>query len=383
MEQKLFAAMTAAERQSWLTYFQSWVSETLPSVEKATTITSSLRTAIELGLSLLAAFPFCRSFVNESLRFKDYLYRLRLLRKYTDKVTEEVQKVMQTKVDLTDPALLVPHVGRPTKEEAAARALKAEQERLAAEAAEQTLFGTRADIPTVTPAAPNTVSGSVMGGALLHLDQLKLLLSPALQEAVETIRDLRNSAAENATRAKQMALDGKVPEKIEPYAQAAARDTEAYEHIYERVDDELAMVYVRLKEDTAYIEAMKAKKIDPTELRTTLRPYWDKIEDKDAYKAKVIEDIKANDPEQAAIREAEEKKRKQIADIIKYLSRKDKPNTPKRIETMKARFAELKTLVTPEEAAPYQLILDAAIQDCQNNVLPAKEVAKEQKKEKK
>lgn len=378
MEQKLFAKMPEDERQEWTEAYRHWLSHSLPELKKARTMTASLRDAFEQGLSLLSAFPYCRSFVAESLRFRNYASRIRPLARYADKVTADVEKMMNTKVDLSDPSLLVPHVGRPTKQEAAARALKAEQDRKAAEHAEDTLFGKKAEIPVETPPAPATVSGSLTGGALLHLDQLKWLLSPTMQEAVGSVRELRTHAAEEATIAKQMAVDGKRPEDIEPHAQEAAKLIEVYESIYERVDDELARVYVRLKEDTTFIAEMQDKKINPSELRTMLRPYWDKVEDKEKFKAQVIDFIKANDPAQAAIREQEEKKKKQIADIIKYLTRKDKPNTPKRIATMKKRFAELQSLMG-EEAAAYQPVLQSAIDDCNNNVLPAIQAKKAKK----
>lgn len=380
MEQKIFSTLTPAEQQAWLEQYQAWLQK-LPAIEKANVITSALRTDIEEGLNLMAAFSYCRSFVSESLRFKDYKYRLKLIRKYADKVTSDVQNLTKRNIDLTDPALLVPHVGRPTKEEQAARALQAEKERLEQEAKEETLFGTKATIPTEEPPAPATVSGSLIGDAKLHLDQLKWLLSSTLQEAVDSVHELRTKAAEAATVAKQMALDGKPEEDIKPFSEDAAKYTEAYEDIYARVDDELARVYVRLKEDTTFIDSIKTKNIDPAELRTTLRPYWDKLDDagKEKVKNEVIDFIKANDPAQAAIREAEEKKRKAAADIIKYLQRKDKPNTPKRIEGMKAKMAELKELIGEEEANTYLPVLNAAIKDCEKNVVPAQEAEKARK----
>lgn len=380
MEQKNFSLMTPAEQQAWLEQYQAWLQK-LPAIEKATVITSALRTDIEEGLNLMVSFSYCRSFVSESLRFKDYKYRLKLIRKYADKVTSDVQNLTKRNIDLTDPSLLVPHVGRPTKEEQAARALQAEKERLEQEAKEETLFGTKATIPTEEPPAPATVSGSLIGDAKLHLDQLKWLLSPTLQEAVDSVHELRTKAAEAATVAKQMALDDKPEEDIKPFSEDAAKYTEAYEDIYARVDDELARVYARLKEDTTFIDSIKAKNIDPADLRTTLRPYWDKLDDagKEKVKNEVIDFIKANDPAQAAIREAEEKKRKAAADIIKYLQRKDKPNTPKRIEGMKAKFAELKELIGEEEANTYLPILNAAIEDCEKNVVPAQEAEKARK----
>lgn len=378
MANKLFSQMSEEERQSWTKDYCNWQSRVLPELMKARTMTTSFRNDFELGLSLLSAFPYCRSFVAESLRFKNYISRIKPLARYADKVTADAEKMLNTKVDLSDPALLVRHVGRPTKQEAAARALKEEQERKAEEDKE-TLFGKKADIPIETPPAPATVSGSLTSGALLHLDQLKWLLPLKLQEAVDAVRDLRNRASEEATIAKQMALDGKHPKDIEPHAQAAAKLVEEYEGIYERVDDELAAVYVRLKEDTTFIKKMEEKQVNPSELRTMLRPYWDKIEDKEAFKAAVIDFIKANDPAQAAVREQEEIKKKQVADIVKYLTRKDKPNTPKRISTMKARYEELKSLMGEQEAAVYQPVLQAAIDDCNNNVIPAIEAKKSSK----
>ena len=384
METKLFTQLSATEKQTWLENYQTWLTK-LPAIEKATNITSTLRADIEEGLTLLAAFPYCRSFVAEAFRFKDYKYRLKLIRRYADQVTADAKEIMQKTIDLSDPSLLVPHVGRPTKEEAAARAMKAEQERIEKEANEETLFGKKADIPTVEPAAPATVSGSLIGDARLHLDQLKWLLSPTLQEAVDGVHELRTKAAEAATIAKQMATDGKPEKDIEPFAQEAAEKTEAYENIYARVDDEMARVYVRLKEDKTFIASIQAKKIDPTELRTMLRPYWDKLEDGDKEKVKneVIDFIKANDPEQAAIREKEEKKKKAAADIIKYLQRKDKVNTEKRIAGMKAKFEELKALIGEEEANIYLPVLNVAIEDYEKNVKPKKEADKAEKEAKK
>ena len=102
--------------------------------------------------------------------------------------------------------------------------------------------------------------------------------------------------------------------------------------------------------------------------------------DKEVFKAKVIETIKANDPEQRAIREAEEERKKKVDALIKYLMRKDKPNTEKRIETMTVRYQELVSLIGEEDAKPYLLVLNAAKEDCQKNVMPAKAAAKAAKK---
>ncbi len=370
MNEKLFTAMSLEERKEWMKSFQQWYGTVLPVIETG----SFAKNDFEKGLGYINTFPFTRSFVKEALRFRDYKSRVRVLRSYADKAYQNAKTILG--VSSVDPTLLVPHRGRPTKEEAAARAQKVEEERRQREANEETLFGKKLEIPTVDAAAPETVSGSLNGGQLLHLDQLKWLLSPDLQTAVEQVRDLRASAAEASTIAKTLADAGNTEEEIEPYTQKAIHDTEAYEAIYVCVDEELATVYVRLKEDTAFRASIEANKIDPQELRTTLRPYWDKVADKEAFKAKVIETIKANDPEQKAAREEAEKKKKAVGDIVKYLTRRDKPNTPKRIETMTARYNELVALIGEQEAAPYLAVLNAAKEDCENNVIPAKEAEK-------
>ena len=364
--QKQFSQMNEQERKDWLVDFQPWYATALPEIEKESNID---REKFEQGLNFINVFGYCHSFVKESLRFKDYRSRKRLLRRFADKVAQDAQKMIgaDAVVDLTNPDLLKKHVGRPTKEQALARKLKAEQDRKEAESKTQTVFGPMSDIPTVTPVVPGTVSGSVQGGSLLHLDQLKWLMSDALQEAVGTIRDLRAKAAEASTKAKQMAEDGIDAEKVKVYAQEAVQNTEAYERIYERVDTEMATVYVRLKEDTAYREEKEKQGVDIAALRTQLRPYFDKQEDKETFKARIIEDIKAHDPKQAAAREKQEKIEAEARGIIKYLLRKDKPNTLHRVQEMKARYERLAELKGKDYADDYLPLIKAAEEDYERN----------------
>ena len=108
---------------------------------------------------------------------------------------------------------------------------------------------------------------------------------------------------------------------------------------------------------------MKNKGTGPDALRTALRPYWDKVENKEVFKQQVIEDIKANDPEQAKKREAEEKKTKRKNEIIKYLTRRDKANTAKRAKGMRERYTELIALIGEEEAKPYLPLVEKAEDD--------------------
>ena len=114
--------MSQQERTSWLSDFQQWYAAILPQIEQKG-VTGELFAEFERGLHMMEPFAYCRAFVQESLRFKDYGARRKLLRRYADKVATEVQGMigMMKTVDLNDPNLLTPHVGRPTKDEAAAR----------------------------------------------------------------------------------------------------------------------------------------------------------------------------------------------------------------------------------------------------------------------
>lgn len=355
--------MTAAQRAAWTQAYREFVSAQLPTIRNAKQSSKELVEMMNKGLDLLTAFPFTRSFVSETRSFNSHFRVRTTFIRYCDKVTKEVQGTFGETVDLTDKSLLTPHVGRPTKDEAQARALAAERARQEREENENTLFGKMGDIPNDNTIVEGTVSGNMTGGVGFHLDQLKWLMSDNLKEAVDTIRELRNAAAEAATTAKTLAMEKASEDRIAVYAKEAAEKTEAYERIYEQVDNEMARVYVRLKEDSTYIEEMKNKGTDPDVLRTALRPYWDKVENKEVFKQQVIEDIKANDPEQAKKREAEEKKTKRKNEIIKYLTRKDKANTAKRAKGMRERYTELIAIIGEEEAKPYLPLVEKAEDD--------------------
>ena len=359
--------MTAAQRAAWTQAYREFVSAQLPTIRNAKQSSKELVEMMNKGLDLLTAFPFTRSFVSETRSFNSHFRVRTTFIRYCDKVTKEVQGTFGETVDLTDKSLLTPHVGRPTKDEAQARALAAERARQEREKNENTLFGKMGDIPDDNTIVEGTVSGNMTGGVGFHLDQLKWLMSDNLKEAVDTIRELRNAAAEAATTAKTLAMEKASEDRISVYAKEAAEKTEAYERIYEQVDNEMARVYVRLKEDSTYIEEMKSKGTDPDALRTALRPYWDKVENKEVFKQQVIEDIKANDPEQAKKREAEEKKTKRKNEIIKYLTRKDKANTAKRAKGMRERYTELIALIGEEEAKPYLPLVEKAEEDAAGN----------------
>lgn len=363
MTHKYFLDMSKSERAVWISGYQRFLYMDLPVLRSEKDAGQKFREAFMYGLTLLEAFSYCCPFIQESRKFGNFNARVRVLLKYIERVTSDVERITGEKVDLSDPAMLKPHVGRPTKQEVAARAFAEEKKRSENDLKEPSVFNDSLKDDEDSEPASTTLSGSSSVGSLLHLDQLKWLLPPDLQEKVSSVRELRAKAAENATIAKEMALRGESPSKVEPYAMEAANLTERYELVYQAVDEELARVYVRLREDRSFISEMELRKVIPTELRSVLRPYWDKVADKKTFKEKVIQSILDNDPAQAVLREADEERKKRISLLTRYLERKDKPNTKKRVDTMMQRFEELKSLIGEDAASPFLILVQKAMLD--------------------
>jgi hypothetical protein len=198
----------------------------------------------------------------------------------------------------------------------------------------------------------------------LHLNQLAWLLSPELAKRTETVQSLRVTSESASERAKTMTDMGAKPEDIEPYAQQAKEATEAYLAIYAAVDEELAILHKRLYLDLPFVEKFKArfKGVDVEKIQHITRPYYEKVKSPDLdLRIKTI--IEQENPEYAAKMKADEEKKQEVSDLLRYLKRKDKPNVKQRIETMEKRYQRLIELLGEEEAKVYRPIVDAAIED--------------------
>jgi len=216
----------------------------------------------------------------------------------------------------------------------------------------------------------------------LHLNQLAWLMSPELAKRSETVQSLRVTAESASERAKLLAEQGANEKDIETYAQQAKEATEAYLSIYASVDEELAVLHKRLYLDLPFIEKFKTKfkGVDVEKVLYITRPYYEKVKDNEKKNAEemakkglptIDERIRAiierENPEYAARMKAEEERKQEIADLLRYIKRKDKPNVKQRIETMEKRYARLVELLGEEEARTYRPIVDAAIEDYEQN----------------
>lgn len=207
----------------------------------------------------------------------------------------------------------------------------------------------------------------------LHLNQLAWMLSPELAKRTETVQSLRVTSESASERAKTMADMGAKPEDIEPYTKQAKEATEAYLAIYKAVDEELAVLHKRLYLDVPFVEKFKQrfKGVDIEKVQYITRPYYEKMrKESPEIDVRIRTAIEQESPEYAAKMKAEEEKKKEVAELLRYLKRKDKPNVKQRIETMEKRYARLVELLGEEEAKVYRPIVDAAREDYEKNYRP-------------
>lgn len=189
----------------------------------------------------------------------------------------------------------------------------------------------------------------------LRLSDLAWLCSDDLRKRIETVRGLRVTAESASERAKTMADMGAAAKDIEPYAQQAKEAVEGYQAIYAAVDEELATVFYRLQNDEPFREnfVRRFKGVDLIKVARICRPYYEKVKSPELdLRIKTV--IEQENPEYAARMKAEQAKKEEVADILRYLKRKDKDASDTRLKTAKeVKFPRLVELVGEQEAKDY------------------------------
>lgn len=331
-------------------------------------LTSEQREAFERGLSLLENTPSAQSFIRDTRRFHDYHRRVRQLLTYlqTTQTTSQATKR---------------RVGRPTKKEQAAYAEQQRQKAL--EEAKSSLFPELKPDLTLQPLTYNGIvanpNGESIAATMPHLMQLRPFLSPALQERVNTVRDLRNEMSAKAEQAKTMARANQKcinqgqpllyteDEVAELATRAVKIESDILPSIYIAVDREIGEAYLRLSPrtgDPEYIARIeKFCNIPPQNLRTLFRPFYEKAQQRDPiFVTEIADRIAADRPEVKAEREAAAQHKAEADAIIKYIMRKDKPSTKARVKGLTERIAKLRKdysdIVTEDELKGYEAVLE-------------------------
>lgn len=416
---KLFADMTVKEQVDYITNLSEFAQEKLPRLEQLGDAWESAdRKDFETGLRLISAFGFARDYCNQSLFYGDYSRRVARINYYLARIKKELAKGNALQGANGETLAYVPaqkvarRRGRPTKAEqaqmeaekanegqvsletekalAVAKLLgleteivapivqheKTDAEKVAAikakEEAEKAAAEKAAAEKTKNPVPQQADMFAAIGEQIdkekaeqqeasyrLSLQQVKPYLSADLSKMVDTVRDLRASFASKAERAKILAEQGAKPEDVAPYAQEAHDLNEKIENIYQQVDVELAMLYGRMEQDVDYRKEIVAKyhlEDEGEALMQMLKPYYKKMPA--TFAQEVESTIRENNPEVIAAKEKAAADKAAADKIIKYLSRKDKPSTAKRLDTMLKRMEELKDLIGEEAAKVYQPYVD-------------------------
>lgn len=336
-------------------------------------LTQEQKDAYEQGLSLLEGASNARSFIENSRKFKDYHRRTRQMIAYLHSYSNSQANAASSATDKR-------RVGRPTKQEQAAYAELQKQK--AMEEAKQSLFPSLKPDTTLQPLTYNGIvanpNGESIAATMPNLMQLRPFLSTALQEQVNTVRDLRSEMASKAEQAKTMAeanekaiSQGKsaiyTEDEIAALATRAVKlESDILPEIFKAVDREMGECYLRLSEKTgdpeyiAYVK--KTFTVDPQTLRTQFKPFYEKAQSRDPRFAEQVAEKIANDrPEVKAARDAAAKHKAEADALIKYITRKDKPSTKTRVKGIKERVDKLRNeysdVVTEDELKGYEAIL--------------------------
>ena len=260
------------------------------------------------------------------------------------------------------------------------------------EEAKQSLFPNLKPNTTVQPLTYNGIvanpNGESIAATMPNLMQLRPYLSTALQEQVNTVRDLRSEMASKAEQAKTMAeanekaiSQGKTAiytedEIAELATRAVKLESDILPEIFKAVDREMGECYLRLSEKTgdpeyiAYVK--KTFTIDPQTLRTQFKPFYEKAQSRDPRFAEQVAEKIANDrPEVKAARDAAAKHKAEADARIKYILRKDKLSTQTRVKGIKERIDQLRQdysdIVTEEELSGYEAILTKTIEEAKED----------------
>ena len=378
-----FKRMSPQEQNEWVAQFRSWTNSELTLLYGMGNAWNSESIAtLERGLHLMTAFPFCRDFVADSFFFRDFSRRMNRIQYYIDKINKEITVTLSSR-GVTEESIYASgnssertgrKRGRPTRAESARMARERE--------AQAALFPSDGTTCSKEDALPETarnvpeeskpegkkedtpsdaglsaaIAVSLANGDRLHIDQLSWLLTPALRESVKNISTLRNIAAMESNKAKELARQSADVAVIEPHSRASVEATTDYKAIYSAIDDELGILYATLfgsapSNDITYEYGLLCSKkgIDFSTLRKILKPYWEKIGSPDtvAVVSRPVED------EEDAERKAERQAR--MHRIRTYFMRKDMQPSQKRVEKMRELIEEVRSYGLP--ADEYEVVL--------------------------
>lgn len=421
MNQKLYTEMTAEEQLQWMKNFTEFVNGRLDRlVRLRTPWDKSGHDEMKVALNLIGAWPFAQDFVEKAIHYGDFEARAGRLKMYFERCKAEIGKTLTMKGSdgrtfaLVKPTVPMRRRGRPTLAEVEARKnglevpkpqdaemetqimiarmmgieviisdeapreknnaeLAAERARREAKEREMnpTLFdggGNDTRNNENPSAAAPTSMGEIYQDRIendrLHLSDIKWLCSKELQERIDMVRTQRTAFGDAAQTAKVLAGRGADKEEIAAYAQQADEAREQFESTYAAVDEELAILHKRLTIDQPFIERFtkRFKGVDLAKVSYITRPYYEKMKSPELdLRIKTV--IEQDSPEYAEKMRQEEARKKEVAELVRYIKRTDKDASDDRVKTMAERIERLRELKGDEFADSFLPILAKTKED--------------------
>lgn len=394
--------MDAEERLSWLRRFEDFTKKSFSPCTEWDEKTSG---EFEEGLRLCTAFRYARMFVQQALIFRDFPQRVNQTNYIIKKIKNDISR---GEVITTPSGERIAYAaalqkksrkrGRPSKGDTDSR----ETEDFPTLCTEMVARITGATLVTLPPQrelnneelaqkrmaqengrslfdmpkeedARNVAQDSTGEEADIQrrrLSELAPLLSPELRERIGSVREMRAEAAAKAEKAKILADKGAKPSEIAEFSREAVQKTEEYLDVFDRVDKELAVMYVALKNYPSCI-ADKEEKMracgcgSEEEFEKWLLPYYKKMAEKPDFEVETLKELEENTPEALERKRKEAERKKKVAALLKYIRRTDLSPSAKRARGLQKALEELKSL--GEDTSPYQPYLDTVMENIHDN----------------
>lgn len=357
---KTFTQMTSDEQMQWAAAFGEYLKTQWPLLEPVAVnrgqLTADHQSLINELFDLLDVWPFATDFIRQARKYGDYAARVYRLPVYIEKV-----KDLLSRTDTTATRALVTLVSKPAggRRASAATIARREAEARAASQQQQIFIA-----PTFRDDAEYRLS----------VAQKRAFLSPDLQQRADQIRTLRTASDQAAERARTMG-DMKAPSKdIKPVAEEAIRAHDEYVRIYADIDEELAVLYYRLLNDSpewrlaflrkyGYIKgSVKPADLLPlidylhADLLHDLKKHYEKLQSPEFdVRCRIL--VEQESPEYVERQKQEAEKQEEVQAIVRYLRRTDKPQSDTRLKTARSRFKRLQQLLGKKEAEDYRPLL--------------------------
>lgn len=396
---KPYALMTADEQTAHIVQVNAFVTETLPALRaKGRALNRKDIEEFHRGLRIIGAFPQYAVYSVRLLSVQaDYDQYISSLEHQYRLLIEQLKQENTFLMPGGNPVIVLPQTqslrrGRPTQAESEQR--KREEQAAAHAEAMSRLTGAQISTTEAAPIqerasdtsrrkkdeepdlfdaaineavngdTPDTYSSSA--APLPMLRDWYFLLSDNLVSRLKTERDLRSEMTHESETAKIKFEQGATVDDIAPHTQRVKELSAEINDMHQRVDYELAQLYIMLTQVNAdwdgYVEKyVKQQQGTRDQLIAKLKPYCDKLTQSiPDFAANALTRCKAMEEERIRCETRDPEKEKRLHTIDAYIRRKDVNPSDKRLAKMREYRAEAEQLgADPDSLAVYDVFIES------------------------